>query len=204
MHSTHQFFLSKRSLYVLVLDGRKEEDAEYWLQHIRTFGGSSPILVILNKIDENPRFEVNRKFLQDKYPAIAGFYRISCRTDEGISLLTEAMRQTVAEIEHLKTIWPQPWFKVKLRLEHMKEDYISYERYEAICHAEGIAEESTAGTLIDFLNDLGVVLHFDSPVLKETNIINPSWVTGAIYQIINSQALAEGNGRLQHRTLRRV
>ena len=29
MHATHQFFLSKRSLYVLVLDGRKEEDAEY-------------------------------------------------------------------------------------------------------------------------------------------------------------------------------
>jgi internalin A len=32
MHPTHQFFLSKRSLYVIVLDGRKEEDAEYWLQ----------------------------------------------------------------------------------------------------------------------------------------------------------------------------
>ena len=26
MHATHQFFLSHRSLYVLVLDGRKEED----------------------------------------------------------------------------------------------------------------------------------------------------------------------------------
>ncbi|MHC4560558.1 MAG: TIR domain-containing protein, partial [Planctomycetota bacterium] len=46
MHSTHQFFLSKRSLYILVLDGRKEEDPEYWLQHIQTFGGSSPIIVV--------------------------------------------------------------------------------------------------------------------------------------------------------------
>ena len=35
MHATHQFFLSKRSLYILVLDGRKEEDAEYWLRHLK-------------------------------------------------------------------------------------------------------------------------------------------------------------------------
>ncbi|MCP5102219.1 MAG: hypothetical protein GY950_02515 [bacterium] len=44
MHATHQFFLSKRSLYILVLDGRKDEKTEYWLNHIKTFGGDSPAL----------------------------------------------------------------------------------------------------------------------------------------------------------------
>ena len=73
MHATHQFFLSKRSLYVLVLDARKDEKAEYWLKHIRSFGGDSPTLIVLNKIDENPSFELNRKFLQEKYhPSIKG------------------------------------------------------------------------------------------------------------------------------------
>ena len=51
MHATHQFFLSKRSLYILVLDGRKEEKIEYWLKHIESFGGDSPVLVVINKID---------------------------------------------------------------------------------------------------------------------------------------------------------
>jgi internalin A len=78
MHATHQFFLSKRSLYILVLDGRRDEKTEYWLKHIESFGGDSPILVVLNKIDENPGFEVNRKFLQEKYKGIKGFYRVSC------------------------------------------------------------------------------------------------------------------------------
>ncbi len=32
MRATHQFFLSKRSLYILVLDGRKDEKPEYWLK----------------------------------------------------------------------------------------------------------------------------------------------------------------------------
>ena len=36
MHATHQFFLSKRSLYILVLDGRKDEKTEYWLKHIES------------------------------------------------------------------------------------------------------------------------------------------------------------------------
>ncbi|MCP4150598.1 MAG: hypothetical protein GY757_22820, partial [bacterium] len=65
MHATDQFFLSKRGLYILVLDGRKEEDPEYWLKHIETFGGNSPLLVVINKIVQNPGFDVNRKFLQD-------------------------------------------------------------------------------------------------------------------------------------------
>jgi small GTP-binding protein len=53
MHATHQFFLSKRSLYILVLDGRRDEKTEYWLKHIESFGGDSPILVVLNKIDKH-------------------------------------------------------------------------------------------------------------------------------------------------------
>jgi GTPase SAR1 family protein len=43
MHATHRFFLSKRSLYILVLDGRKDEKTEYWLNHIESFGGDSAL-----------------------------------------------------------------------------------------------------------------------------------------------------------------
>ncbi|MCI5183947.1 MAG: hypothetical protein D3921_15755, partial [Candidatus Electrothrix sp. AW1] len=49
MHATHQFFLSHRSLYVLVLDVRRDERPEHWLRYIETFGGDSPVLVVLNK-----------------------------------------------------------------------------------------------------------------------------------------------------------
>lgn len=82
MHATHQFFLSKRSLYILVLDGRKDEDAEYWLKHIQSFGGNSPILVVLNKIDQNPGFEVNRKHLRDKYLTIKGFIEFPAKPNK--------------------------------------------------------------------------------------------------------------------------
>jgi internalin A len=72
MHSTHQFFLTERSLYLLVLNGRQgheDEDADYWLELIQSFGGGSPVIVVLNKIHEHP-FDVNRGALQQKFPNI--------------------------------------------------------------------------------------------------------------------------------------
>ena len=74
MHATHQFFLSRRSLYVLVLDGRRDERPEYWLRYIESFGGGSPVLVVLNKYDTNPGFDLNRPFLKKKYPFIVDFF----------------------------------------------------------------------------------------------------------------------------------
>ena len=92
----HQFFLSKRSVYVLVLDGRRDERPEYWLQHIETFGGDSPVLVVLNKYDANPSFDINRPFLQKKYPGIIGFYRTSCSTDYGLDEFKERCEKNPA------------------------------------------------------------------------------------------------------------
>src|SRR5260221_5549812 len=77
MHATHQFFLTKRSLYLLVLNAREGEqdtNVEYWLQLIESFGGDSPVLVIINKVKDHS-FELNRRGLQAKVPAIPGIFQ---------------------------------------------------------------------------------------------------------------------------------
>ena len=54
-HATHQFFLTHRSLYVLVDDTRKDyksvsdEGFKYWLELIDVFGGHSPTLIFQNE-----------------------------------------------------------------------------------------------------------------------------------------------------------
>ncbi|HEX8472611.1 MAG TPA: leucine-rich repeat domain-containing protein, partial [Pyrinomonadaceae bacterium] len=87
MHATHQFFLTQRSLYLLVLNGRaggEEADAEYWLKLIESFGDESPVIVVLNKIKEHP-FDLNRRALRQKYPFIRHFVKTDC-ADETIGL----------------------------------------------------------------------------------------------------------------------
>ncbi len=196
MHATHQFFLSKRSLYILVIDGRKDEKVEYWLKHIESFGGQSPILVVLNKIDETPSFDVNRRFLLNKYPSIKGFFPVSCASGKGIREFSLSLSKEIATIEILGTMWPESWFTVKTRLEQLKANYLSYRKFDEICSREGIHERFSQDTLVDFLHDLGVVLHFHDYELENLHVIEPRWVTHAVYRIINSAVLAKSRGIL--------
>jgi len=197
MHATHQFFLSKRSLYLLILDGRKDEKTEYWLQHIESFGGKSPTLIILNKMDENPGFDVNRKFLKEKYPFIIDFHRVSCKTKSGIAKLKSAIQQAALQVEILKTLWSSAWLAVKIALENKNQaqvDFIPYDTYVELCRQENVSEQKSQQVLVTFLHDLGIVIYFNDLGLEETSVINPRWVTQAVYDIITSKVLAKQEG----------
>jgi len=197
MHATHQFFLSKRSLYILVLDGRKDEKTEYWLNHIKSFGGDSPVLVVLNKIDQNPGFDVNPRFLLEKYPHIKGFYRLSCKSGNGMVPFKKELIQQLVSIEMLRTTWATSWFNVKKHLEEMDAHFIDYDTYRQICQTAGVKSEKERDTLVDFLNDLGVILHFKEFHLEDTHVLEPKWITNAVYKIINSEQLSAGKGVLE-------
>jgi small GTP-binding protein len=201
MHATHQFFLSKRSLYILVLDGRKDEKTEYWLNHIKSFGGDSPVMVVINKIDENPGFDVNRLFLMEKYPNIKGFYRLSCASGSGIDEFKKDLTKELADIELIRTTWANSWFQVKKQLEEMKDNFISYDTYQQICTDAALKDEKEQDTLVDFLNDLGVILHFKEFHLQDTQGLEPRWITNAVYKVINSEILSTGKGVLELRRL---
>jgi internalin A len=204
MHATHQFFLSSRSLYLMVLDGRREERAEYWLQLVKTFGGDSPIVVVMNKIDENPSYDLNRSFLQDKYPAIRSFHRVSCASGEGLQELHEAIISAVNEVEIVNSEWSPSWLAVKTALEELNEPFIAHEQYEQICNEAGVESEAQRETLLDFLNDLGVALYFADFELSGMQVLNPLWVTAGVYKIINSEILANGEGELSLRDIQRI
>ncbi|MBL7787056.1 MAG: leucine-rich repeat domain-containing protein [Chitinophagales bacterium] len=194
MHATHQFFLSERSLYILVLDSRKDEKAEYWLKHIESFGGDSPVLVVLNKIDENPSFALNEAFLLKKYPNIVGFFKVSCQTQQGIVDLVNSIGNTIVDKNMCNTIFPNTWWNVKEAFENLKKDYISYQDYYGICSQNLVKSEKEQNLLLGFLNDLGIVLHYEKLNIHDTQVLNPHWLTNGVYRVINSPSIAKQNG----------
>jgi internalin A len=97
----------------------------------------------------------------------------------------------------LKTTWAASWFNVKTHLENMEEHFISYKEYLDICTNEKITTKSSQDTLVDFLNDLGIAIHFKELELEDTHVLEPKWVTEAVYKIINSEKLAKCNGVLK-------
>jgi internalin A len=194
MHSSHQFFLTKRSLYLLVIDNRKNEQqnrVEYWLKLIETYGGDSPVIIIGNCTDEHP-LQVKERTLRKKYPQIKKVIPTSCQNGTGIDNLCRAIATQINNIPHIRDPIPTTWLDIKNQLEEMQSgyDFISYEKYQDICAQSGIADSSYQKNLMGILNDLGVVLNFqDDPRLNETNVLNPEWVTSGVYDILNNHAL---------------
>jgi small GTP-binding protein len=208
MHATHQFFLTKRSLYVLVLDSRlseQENRLEYWLKIIQSFGGDSPVIVVCNKNDQHD-LDLDWKGLQNKYPSLKAFAKtVSCKTGDGIPQLKTQIEREIAQLEHIHDELILPWFAVKTQLEEMQRDYISYCDYQQMCQQADVTDELSQQTLLGFLHDLGIVLHFhDHPLLEDTNVLNPAWVTRGVYQLLNSNELFQRKGELDRAALSRM
>ncbi|HOY17971.1 MAG TPA: COR domain-containing protein [Haliscomenobacter sp.] len=199
MHATHQFFLSQRSVYVLLLNSRNDDQAEKWLKHAASFGGNSPGLVVLNKIDENPSFEVERKTLQEKYPQIKAFFRVSCKTesDRGLLDFKEALRQEIDGATTRLTPFPKNWLAVKEHFSNMEADYIGAAEYQKVCVEKGVSRQVSQDVLLQFLHDLGVVINFRNLQYFDTQILNPLWLTNGVYRIINSTKVVENEGILR-------
>ncbi|GBO51562.1 hypothetical protein APA_526 [Pseudanabaena sp. lw0831] len=191
-HATHQFFLTKRSLYLLVCNCRTSEEEnriEYWLKLIESFGGKSPVIIVGNKKDEQP-LDINRKALREKYPNIKAIIETSCSKNEGIDELRAAILKQVGDLKEVYDLLPLTWFEVKQQLESMPEDFITYNRYLNICHENKIPEEQNQEQLIDLLHRLGLVLNFrDHPILKDTNVLKPNWVSEGIYALLSDEEL---------------
>jgi internalin A len=206
MHATHRFFLTRRSLYLVVLNGREggeDADAEYWLKTINALAPDSPVLVVLNKYRSHPA-SLNRTGLCAKYPNVCGFVQTDCAGPEplGIDKLEQAIKQAVNEhLPDVRAKFPASWSRIKDALSQMrkvlKKDFITFDQYRDLCdrhnETDPIAQENLAG----FLNDLGIALNYDDdPRLADKHVLNPQWVTEGIYKILNAPALAEAGGAL--------
>jgi internalin A len=193
MHATHQFFLTERSLYLLVMNNREDELAnrlEYWLKLIETLGNSAPVIIVGNKVDEHP-LDLDERGLRHKYPNIKAFIGTSCAKGLGIADLKQKIREVIAaDMPHVFDPIPVKWLDVKNKLEQDDRDYISYQEYEQKCIDSGITRESSRKTLVKLLHELGIILNFsEDRRLKDTNVLNPEWVTLGAYKIINDNLL---------------
>ncbi|MCB0259723.1 MAG: GTP-binding protein, partial [Calditrichaeota bacterium] len=219
-HATHSFFLSTRALYLLVWSAappEKTDDAadeadfpyEYWLEHVRTLGGNSPVILVQNKTDLKREF-LDQGKLAERYDNIREFCDVSASAGDGVEHLKEQIRKWFAADPQLKHIigfpMPEAWERVRRALEKKAEDepHITYQAYLDLCRAEQLPEES-APVLCRFLHETGVLLHFaDMHSLRSMVIIDPNWAIEQVYAILNRPELLRGRGRFGRELLRQV
>lgn len=191
MHATHQFFLTARSLYLLVLNRRPggiDREADYWFRLVRAFGGKdAPVIVILNKQKDEP-FDVNRGGWLEKYAgSIKGFVETDCEDAKSITRLKEKIQEELQAMQSLKASFPAQWFAIKDELSQMKDQYVTYQRYREICAKRGEDDPERQSSLAGFLHDLGIALNYkDDPRLRFAYVLKPEWVTEGIYALLHA------------------
>jgi internalin A len=212
MHGTHQFFLTHRSLYLIVVSGRNDQgrqDAEYWLKLIRAFGGQSPAMLVMNKQGECP-FDIDREALSQKYGiAPDHFFQTDCVDGESVEPLRQAIFSEVEQMLAAEERFPASFWEIKTRLGHMKsmgEDYLSSQDYDKLCVEYGVIEHTEQQKLLQRLSDLGTVVSFPYDVrLSALTVLNPEWATDSIYRIVsNSNAAASNGGILTRAKIREL
>jgi internalin A len=197
-YGTHQFFLTKSSLYVLVWRWRVDDPAnrfslEYWLNIIKLLSDSSPVLVVQNWIDEDGIKRVPEYQWKELFPNIVGFYHTSCLDGRGIEELRAEIRQQIIKLPHTSEVWNKHRVAIRQSLEQNPENYISYSDYLRLCEKHQI-DKTAAKFLSEQLHKIGVILHFRNDIrFEDTIILKPEWATQAAYKLIDEKLNPDGH-----------
>jgi internalin A len=186
-HATHQFFLTKRSLYVLVAETRKEDtDFYYWLSVVELLSDGSPLLIVKNERQDRRR-EINDRQLRGQFENLKETLATNLATNRGLDRILAEVKHYLTGLPHVGSPLPKTWVKVREALEHDDRNYIGLQEYLDICERNGFKGQQDKLQLSGYLHDLGVCLHFqDDPLLRKTVILKPRWGTDAVYKVLDN------------------
>ena len=198
-HAAHKFFLSDRATYVIVMGGRDEGKTgttiNEWLEHITYYAGGSAqekikVYIVVNKFDTNLPEVSFADHYRDKFDIETDCY-IDLKKEKRPGGELDQLRKKIVKhmMSHKKEI-PSCIYEIKKDLEAefagvnnatkaqveeiiKKRTHFPPEDILHILHAYGIC------FFYDKLKDDDRTLEADAVVL------NPRWVTYAIYGLIN-------------------
>ncbi|HYC91360.1 MAG TPA: COR domain-containing protein [Thermoanaerobaculia bacterium] len=195
-HATHQFFLTRRSLYVLVADSRKEDtDFHYWMNIVELLSDGSPLLVIKNEKQDRRR-DINESRLRGRFANLRAVYATNLATNRGLNDAVRAIREELERLPHIGSPLPKTWRRVREAVEQDGRDYINLTEFLEICRLHGFTREEDMLQLSGYLHDLGVCLHFqDDPLLRKVVMLRPRWATDAVYRVLDHKDVMDRHGR---------
>jgi len=214
-HTTHQFFLTRRSLYVLVIDtgkdatGNDDTTVNYWLQVIELLGENSPLLLIRNEKNER-QINIDIPTKKTRFEFLKSDYCVNLNTLAKNSKTFNAQR--LKEFNHLKEDiekelkrlplvgfpMPKNWVLIRNELQSISltNYYITCQDYKTICESYDVNEYERQMELSRIFHDLGVFLHFqDFGALDNFIILQNTWATDAVFAVLDNPKVIKAKGK---------
>ncbi|MBP93715.1 MAG: hypothetical protein CMC55_06315 [Flavobacteriaceae bacterium] len=194
LYSTHQFFLTQRSIYLLIWEPRTDDEIEsfeYWLNTIKRLSNNSPVIIVMNKADIRVK-SIDEEYYKRRFNNIISFVEISCLNKSGMNDLNSEIENVILNLPHIGDALPKSWDRIRKEIKEISNDYLNFEEFRQICQS---SDKKEVSYISRYLNDLGVIIHFQNDFyLKNCIVINPEWLTKAIYLLINSIKVQKNSG----------
>lgn len=208
MHAMHRCFLTDRTCYVVVVSNRWDLNsrARYWLKNIDSFANGAPVLLAINRWDNIQETGIDMSRLSKDYPNLVKqpvYYSAKNSSDIEFQQLMDAIIREAGKLDSTAMSFPVQWASVRQQLLDMADNrhYIDREEYHRICDQQELESPQIRAWLLEWFNDLGVCFSYHQDEAEKTElasykVLNPRWLTNAIYIIINAGQRYADKGRM--------
>lgn len=208
MHAMHRCFLTDRTCYVVVVSNRWDLNnrARYWLKNIDSFAKGAPVLLAINRWDNIQETGIDMSRLTKDYPNLIKqpvYYSAKNSTDLEFQQLIDAIIREAGKLDSSAMSFPVQWASIRQQLLDLadKRHYIDKDEYHQICDQQELDSPQIRAWLLEWFNDLGVCFSYHQNESKNTElesykVLNPRWLTNAIYIIINAGQRYADKGRM--------
>ena len=213
MHAMHRCFLTDRTGYVVVVStrfGDVNKQARYWLKNIESFTKGAPVVIYVNKWSEGTYYQIDEFSLRRDYPNIIEVKQCSSKDgdDAEFGEVVKAIQKMALANDSISMSFPASWEKVRQEIIALggpgsRKYYISQQEFRDKCQMNGIENRDIQSWLLEWFNDLGECFSYEfedeNPAPdKDLKVLNPEWLTNAIYIIIREAGDLAVNGFISH------
>jgi len=211
-HATHQFFLTKRSLYVLLDDTRKDhktvqdKEFKYWLEVVDQLSDHSPVLIFQNEKGGRSK-TIDEAGIKGHFSNVKDVFRGNLEVINSVDKLREALEYYARNLPHIGEELPKLWVSIRTDIEALAEQkpYISQKEYFDLYTKYLEFDRVKALHLSRYFHDLGVFLHFqDDQLLTRTVILQNEWATEAVFKMLDDEIVKEAWGHFIAQDCQRV
>lgn len=187
-YQVHNLFMSQESLYLLVIDGQKENDIKEhfnWLETIGANAGYPPVIIVVTKHENNRAYKLDEAEYTNKFENIKSFHYVSSKTEEGIDELKEKISSETKELAKIQIL--SECVPIKKEIENRdKNDILEASEFRTICKKHSIDSKEERANIRRILNDTGTIIGLDR---DDKHVTNPASIIDDIYKIIRSTAI---------------
>ena len=205
-YTTHQFFLTKRAIYLIVFNllDRNLMRVEYWLNSIHSRARGSPIILVGTHCDHK---DCTEEYINDYsnhlvktlkperfksnlgVKSVRGIYFISSKKKIGIKDLMEGMKDIITKQKWEGQLFPTSWLKLEESVTSLKKSaknpVIQWNDFKLMAEGVGVPPNSVKDATL-FLHTIGTLCYYDDEKsgLDKVVIIDPQFLTDVMSSII--------------------